>query len=276
VHAGLLECPATTRLAKVIDGTYVVEGPGGACAERILTFQECFHAAAATLGLGGQTFTNETGSDPSRPAGCSATTVVAPSDADDDIDAPPLDVHVFFNTLTASDTACAAGAGALAGATRSLVDVSVALDGSSSAAGNATITLTGPADVWFGVGFGAQAMGDRPWTIVVDGGGDSGGAVSERYLGGPDPNSHVAGDPLPPSVTVVSSSVSADGKRTVVLSRPLQGAGPHYYTFNVSATGCTVPFINAVGASPTLAYVCAVGDFYPTGGNYFSCSARAY
>ena len=36
-----------------------------------------------------------------------------------------------------------------------------------------TITMTGPAGVWFGVGFDAQHMTDSPYTIVVSGAGDS-------------------------------------------------------------------------------------------------------
>jgi hypothetical protein len=55
------------------------------------------------------------------------------------------------------------------------VSVSVALD---PAKDTATITLAGPADVWFGVGFNASAMKDRPWAITVEGAGE----VSERRL----------------------------------------------------------------------------------------------
>lgn len=43
----------------------------------------------------------------------------------------------------------------------------------------AQISLEGPKDVWFGVGFAAQSMSDEPWAIIVDGQGE----VSERKLG---------------------------------------------------------------------------------------------
>jgi hypothetical protein len=229
----------TTRLVKVIDGDYSVEAVGAVCAgsEPILTFQECFHAAASSLGRAGQTFLNTTGADPSRPVGCSVTA---------DPSSPPT-VHTFFNTLKNSTAPCGGVATtALVGGAKSLVDVSVALDVSKDLA---TITLSGPSDVWFGVGFGAQAMADEPWTIIVDGTG----AVTERKIGGADPEPHVPGALLTPSVTVTSSSV-VGGTRTVTVTRALAGAGPSYYSFNASAVDPVVSFINAVGSGPTLDY----------------------
>jgi len=58
-----------------------------------------------------------------------------------------------------------------------------------------------------------------------------------------------AGSLLAPSVTVVSSTV-ADGKRTVVLSRPSLGASEQHANFTLQ--DLHVPFINAIGSSPTL------------------------
>ena len=40
------------------------------------------------------------------------------------------------------------------------------------------ISLSGPADVWFGIGFDATAMKDHPYAVIVDGEG----AVTERKL----------------------------------------------------------------------------------------------
>lgn len=89
----------------------------------------------------------------------------------------------------------------------------------------ATITLEGPRDVWYGLGFHALAMGDAPWTIIVEGNG----SVMERKLA-----SHEPGTWLKPSVTVQESqalSVRASesgqvvgAQRRVVLTRPLKGA----------------------------------------------------
>ena len=47
----------------------------------------------------------------------------------------------------------------------------------------ATITLEGPRDVWYGLGFHALAMGDEPWTIIVSGNG----SVMERKLASHQP-----------------------------------------------------------------------------------------
>lgn len=69
------------------------------------------------------------------------------------------------------------------------VNMSLALD-ATVAGGQATITLTGPSSVWFGVAFNAIAMGDLPYTIVVDGTGN----VTEHKIG-----DHDAGNQLHPT-----------------------------------------------------------------------------
>jgi len=228
-YSGLLECPMTTRIAKAIDGTYAVQTKG-ACGEPVETFQECFHGAASTLAAAGRTFHNSTGSDTKKPAGCSATTDPA----------SPLKVSVFFNRLKSSTIACGASTQAVAGAASSLVHVAVALDATKD---TATITLTGPSDVWFGVGFGASDM-QGTYAMIVDGTG----AVTEQKLG-----NHLAGTQLKASVKIVRATVS-DGNRTVVLSRPLKGAGSDYYTFSVDSQDATVQFISAVGSGPQFSY----------------------
>ena len=114
--------------------------------------------------------------------------------------------------------------------------------GAPQCAGLASFTLTGPDAVWFGVGFDAKTMADKPYSFIVDGSG----AVTERRMG-----DHDAGMQLSPSITVLSNKVE-NGKRTVVLSRSLAGATPHHLTFDASASG--VPFIAAVGTGPKLAY----------------------
>ena len=58
------------------------------------------------------------------------------------------------------------------------INVSLALDAKPGPSRRATITVSGPADDWFGVGFGALAMADAPWAVIVDGEG----AVTERKL----------------------------------------------------------------------------------------------
>lgn len=233
-YSGLLECPLTTRISKALDGTYTAQSTGG-CDADILTFQECFHAAAGLFGAGDaeHTFVNTTSSDATQPPGCSAA--VDP--------ATPLTVRVLFNKLASSTTACGAHAEAVAGTVASLVRVSVQLNATTK---QAAVTLEGPADVWFGAGFGARTMADASWTVVVDGAG----AVTERKLA-----KHAAGSVLTPSITVESNVVDkATGLRTVVVSRPLEGVSGDYFTFSMAAEDTTVPLLVAVGSSSAYAY----------------------
>jgi hypothetical protein len=65
--------------------------------------------------------------------------------------------------------------------------------------------------------FGAQAMKQGPWAIIMEGDGN----VTERKLADQSP-----GVLLPSTVHVVSNTV-ADGKRTVVMTRALKVRGGH-------------------------------------------------
>jgi hypothetical protein len=61
----------------------------------------------------------------------------------------------FFNTKQTAQC-CGADVTTLKGRTASLVLLDMSVTN-----GTTTITLTGPADVWFGTGFFAQAMEDK-------------------------------------------------------------------------------------------------------------------
>jgi hypothetical protein len=153
-----------------------------------------------------------------------------------------------------------------------LVSLRISHDGST-----ARITLAGPAHVWFGVGFNADAMhngtsprltqcthsllhscstpsvpsahcgvcivrGTGTYAVIVDGTG----AVSERALG-----SHGPGVALAPSVAVVSSSVT-DGVRTLVLSRNVSGKTPDHAWLPTSPG--TLKMIAAEGSTSAFSY----------------------
>lgn len=230
-YSGLLECPMTTRLSKVIDdGTYLVKY-GSKCAESIVTYQECFRAAAESFPADSKHVfnNNKTVSNSDIPPGCSLTVE----------DKNPLHVNIVFNELSTSSRTCAFDASIVSGATSSLVYIGIDLNKES-----ATITLEGPSSVWFGVGFGAQAMADLPWTIVIDGNGN----VTERKL-----SNHAGGKLLPTSIKVLSNTVKGD-VRTVVLTRPLKGLNENYYTFDVSSTNGLIPIINAIGSTSAFGY----------------------
>eukprot|EP01079_Euglenida_sp_SAG-EU17-18_P002443 gene2443-3214_t len=130
----------------------------------------------------------------------------------------------------------------------------------------ATITLHGPPDVWFGVGFGTQLMSDKPYTIVVDGSG----SVSERKL-----DDHAPGQPLQPSVAVLSNTVSS-GVRTVVLQRPLKGATSNHFSF--VTTNLSLPFISAIGPSAVFGphgsspHGAGILNLWPTSGPISICN----
>lgn len=230
-YSGLLECPVTTRLRKDIHGSYATV-LAGTCSESLIhTAGECFEAVSKELGLSlhGMKRVNMTISDPARPAGCST-----------EIDAKADVVTIYFNTLQQSSAKCGSNVVQRVGSTISLVSLTVSLD---LAKEQATITVVGPADVWFGVGFNASAMKDAPWAIIVDGYGN----ITERKLADQNP-----GKELKSSLTVLSTSV-AGGRRTVVVSRPLIGISPDYFSFS-SEQDVLLPFINAVGSKQTLSY----------------------
>jgi len=231
IYSGLLECPLTTRVRKVIDVDYSIRG-SGICTSVIATAGECFEAAALTfLAVSKKYLINSTGSDLSKPSGCSATTDAVDTNT----------IHVYFNKASPkSPSECGGNATLMAGMTSSLVKVAVELDVAKQIA---TINLTGPAPVWFGVGFNGSAMKDGSWAIIVDGLGK----VTERKLADQSP-----GTELSRSVTVVSTT-SAGGLRTVTMTRPFKGATKDHFTFDPAAD-TTLPFINAIGNKPDLSY----------------------
>ena len=226
LYSGLLECPLTTRITKDIDSGYDVLG-SGSCPDHIQTAAECFAAVKKALGALANRTKETIVDEPATPRGCSVATSNGSSSLD-----------VVFNTATGATAPCGANAVAHAGRKVSLVQVAVSLDVQANVA---TITMTGPSSVWFGVGFGQSVMKDS-WVVIVDGQGK----VTERKLG-----DHVVGSLLAPSVTVVSSK-TLGGNRTVVLSRPLKGKTPAHFTF--TSETAQLPFINAIGSSGTLGY----------------------
>ena len=311
-YSGLLECPLTDRVEKIIKGgpgynstfdrtIFPCGGGGGGgggkpqqCVHAITTAEACFDAAQNKMD-GGQLPSTAAG------AGKKIKTVQAASDSL----APGCSVGwasdgsliAFFNTNSKSAACCGAdvdllsgrtppstppdaahggggsggggggddsGGGGDDGAESSLVDVQLAVSNHT-----VTITLGGPDNVWFGVGFYAQEMFDAPYAIIVEdgggngtttttgggGGGGGGGAaaaaaatvkVTERRLA-----DHAAGELLAPVVEVRSSQV-AGGRRSVVLTRPR--IGPSAKHANFSMTDLNVPLITALGSSPVFAY----------------------
>ena len=213
VYSGLLECPCSTRRTKVYTKNYDMCADS---ASRALDGAEACYTAAAWMGGGGMK--NASNTSMTLPAGCSLSVT---------------DGTAFYNTNERVGVSCPRTT-SVAGTMRSLVNMTA-----SVAAGNVTLTISGPASVWFGVGFDAQQMSDLPYAIIVNGSG----SVSERRL-----SNHAPGTVLTPQVHLVSSNV-VGGVRTVVLSRAAVGASSTHFTF--PETVAVVPTINAIGTTGT-------------------------
>jgi hypothetical protein len=231
IYSGILECPMTTRIRKELTGggwNESVTVQPSRCGKALDTAAKCFNASKE-IDLSGVSVSSAQGNSSSLPAGCSLS--VNGSSA-----------SLFFNTNDGSKAVCGAGVDTIEGVAQSKA-TNVTLNVSLSAGtGTATITLSGPADVWFGMAFDTTVMSNSPYAITVDGTG----AVTERVLG-----NHAAGIVLNSSVTLVSHSVQGT-IRTVVLSRALGGATGHYYSFN--AKRMSLDFITALGTSSTFGY----------------------
>ncbi len=236
VYSGHLECPCTDRVTKIIEETYATQVTGGVCSADVSTKELCF-AAANALGFTANTTINATANTPSLPAGCSAQ-----------VDEASGKTTLTYNTVaTGGGASCSGGGGGhatavLVGQAQSVVSFKLRLDAGAAPGGLATLTLTGPDGVWFGVGLNAQVMKDAPNAIIVLGNG----TVFEQKLG-----DQQAGSPLPMSLAVKSNTVTA-GVRTVVATRALKGATAAHFSFSTAQP--TLPFINAVGKGPDFAY----------------------
>jgi len=105
--------------------------------------------------------------------------------------------------------------------------------------GVATIKLTGPSDIWFGVGFAALTMQEEPYTIIVDG---MSGTFQERRLA-----KWSAGEKLPLSLEEAAPPSYINGACQVELRRTISGTSQEHYTFSPSTLALNL--IAAVGAS---------------------------
>merc|ERR1711920_411656 len=112
------------------------------------------------------------------------------------------------------------------------------------ATGDVILRLTGPSDVWFGIGFNTLTMGARPYAIIVDG---STGTYHERRLG-----TYSAGDLLGSSLQELSGPSHINGKCRVELRRAWAGMSPRHFTFSPAASSLNL--IAAVGGHAVFGY----------------------
>jgi len=239
MYSGIHECPCTDKWPKVISSYSTLYK--GTCNPLVTDASTCFDAAAE-LGLTPVT-QNLTVDNAKLPAGCSVTATAGGYETN-------------FNTNQKPTATCGSpvpGAPArVAGRADDLVNVTLDMDPKTN---KATITLQGPSDVWFGVGFGGHhvsthgadpsvgvSMVGTNWTLVVF----PNGTVQERKLG-----NHEAGVLLPQTITVTSNKVEG-GSRTVTLTRSIMGAASDDFKFDPTANQVT--FINAIGGSAEFTY----------------------
>lgn len=117
-------------------------------------------------------------------------------------------------------------------------------------AGDVIFRLAGPRDVWFGIGFNALTMADRPYAVIVDG---SDGSVTERKLGW-----HSGGYSLDDSLEELSPPSYINGKCHVEFKRPLAGRSPDHFSFSPAAPSLNL--IAAVGGSTSFIFHTARAD----------------
>jgi len=239
IYSGLLECPLTTRIRKKYTGggwndSVTVNVSPCQPSTSFPTAKKCFEAAKLISGIDGNKITTQTINNSSLPSGCILSHTMSTGV-----------FFVSFNTDESSAVSCGDASNDIVvlGDTTTnngTTAVRVTLNNHTQLA---TITLTGPSDVWYGVGFDTIAMSNSPYTIVVDG---KTGAVSEHVLG-----NHEAGSQIGSSVTTVTNSV-VGGVRQVVVTRPLQGLTTQHHTFNASTLLTNI--ISAYGTSTSLSY----------------------
>eukprot|EP00325_Prymnesiales_sp_UTEX-LB-985_P010507 CAMPEP_0174696172 /NCGR_PEP_ID=MMETSP1094-20130205/2390_1 /TAXON_ID=156173 /ORGANISM="Chrysochromulina brevifilum, Strain UTEX LB 985" /LENGTH=884 /DNA_ID=CAMNT_0015892883 /DNA_START=17 /DNA_END=2671 /DNA_ORIENTATION=+ len=245
-NSAILECPCNSRFGGdpifyPDAGTKYTEHnvatiPSGVCraGQRFSKAEDCF-SAARTLGIDLSALSNVSVSDTGLPAGCLIVSRTGGK------------VAATFNSAS-SKAACPASQ-LRQGKTTSAANVTfeLALD-ATKPGGEATMTLSGPASGWFGVGLNARLMSDAPYTLITNASG-----TFEQKIGtcGSEAE-HCPGDRLGPSLTLVSNTVT-DGVRTVVVRRAFAGLTKDHYTFDPTKLNI-LPLITAIGYEQTFAY----------------------
>ena len=233
IYSGLLECPLTTRITKLVDSSYkrIVQFT---CASP-LNLNSC-NESRYHLGLPSNTvvqlhIVNTT----TLPSQCSGSFVWAQTN--DSASEERNVLNLYFNKhndMSGPAINCGQNLTTVFGSVESLTNTTLTLNQTT-----ALLRISGPSTVWFGIGFNATTMGDDPWTIIVDGDGK----VSEYLLG-----NHNPGKQLNRSSVTLSSAVR-NGIRTVLLKFPMEGKH-----LSLSLDIEQLNIITAIGSSVELKY----------------------
>jgi hypothetical protein len=272
----LVECPCSDRLDIEWGMTYSLD-TNSCDGEEMLNASECFKAAQDLIPS--NKVSTKTVSDASVPKGCAASIGI-----DGSLYATWNQHHSSHNEENTSvDVKAVVGeTRKVVGVVKGVVNVTISMDATDN---SVTITMLGPQDKWFGLGFGTDSMcvkmeadecpSGGPYAIIV-----MGDTVVERKL-----DYHGAGRILDKSVDVQSNEVDGD-IRMIQLTRPLEGLTDTHYTFDVSqaeiklimATGCSTIFAQHCGhqagqasflPTDTPKHVCRAGIKGSIGGSPF-------
>jgi hypothetical protein len=255
VYSGLLECPCTDRITKVVDGSAAAVKAEGTCGApaQIADAQSCYQEATASLAplaaFGMKVAPEVQAVDSAElPPGCFTTVHAAPGDPATPMH-KPSNATVYFNARASSAAACGAATAAATtlwgGSKRGALD-----DLGLNVELNATtllLTLSGPSDVWHGIGFNSTKMVDGTYAIVVDG---STGNVSEHRLGTQAPGTAL---PRTAGLTVFAQRV-AGGRRSTFVGVPMAALAAQGLSFAAARQAASLPIITAIGSGPAFAY----------------------
>lgn len=243
-YSGLLECPCTDRITKVVDGS-INTAVAGSCPASIMDAASCTAAKIDSAVFLPEGYSKaQTGRDPSKPPGCSITLGWNPSQG------KPEEAQVYFNEDATSSVGCGGGGNATAtlfgAASQSVTGLEVSV-WAEVTQDEIRLTIAGPSAVWFGVGINATVMAQGTYAVVVDGHGN----ISEHSLG-----HETAGVVLPTSLKLESRQISGNGRIVVVVSRPLTNAagGRFQLSWPTLQANPALDMIAAVGSGPTFAY----------------------
>ena len=246
-YSGLIECPCSDRLEKKWWPTYqLCEGSDGS----IKNATECLHAVKTVAS--GSYYSLKIGNDDGHPSGCSLKqrddgAIDVLWNTHGQMKSPPIEVPRM--TEETGEIMVDIGLERTVAFASAQVNVTVASQNSDDGdPESVAITIVGPSDRWFAVGYGSDTMclnpvadecpGGGPYAIIVNGAGDRG--AQERKLA-----FHGPGDELESSISV-DSVREENGFLTLAITRPSKGLTEHHYTFDTSPS-TAVPIITARG-----------------------------
>ena len=235
-YSGLLECPCTDRINKQTFHNYDTL-TNGKCNKIIYNQSVCYYQVLSKLNNSKFNKNITIKNSNLLPTGCSF-------DTNKNLQLE----NVFYNNYV-SNTSCGANASLFYGNVYDkITDIYVSLLINTTEQrykernGYIIINISGPSNVWFGIGINATSMADLPYTIIIDGSGN----IYEVKLG-----NHNPGVRLNNSLKILSNVINGS-KRTVSISRNLKGLNDNYYSFDTDVS--TLNLINAIGNQAKFSY----------------------